>query len=629
MAYTPIKPEELKKLIKMSKTRPLNYGYNPGPKGADLLILDKILAADKLGRTAKKEGEGTKASHGVFQVDGRELTLKTETPLPEMARKMRKYLKTLNYSFSVAVVDPSGNMLERDLSEEDEDVEAAAPPPPPPPPPPGQAKATAPDAQPDQKAPGEQAAPGEKPSAEEAAKKEAAAQEPAAEAAAESQDDSNDQNAVEDKLDTARRAALTDRVRKLQAPVNALGTGGAPFKKAIGVVVPMLKNGELDKVDATLGKIEEGVKKATDAKAKKEAAPDLKQEAEAAASPDVKKEAETAAKAPDPKALVARAGSLKSALADLPGAQSGAIKKQLLQALALVKSRDFAAADAALTEAENAMNALPKVVPAAEDTQAPGAAAEQVTEDLDDQETAEQQAEVSGQEAAEQQAEAPVEEAAPNPAAEAWAARLKVLQADVDAAMQAKKGKLDTINRTFNYAKSQADAGAYDSALAAAEQTQRLLDQAKDVPDDAPDARVAEAQQSIPDNTVAYQKSRLAWIDTRNSLIADLMKLEMAINTAAKSNESMQGIAEQTSDLVHYVDDIDSSLEDAMDELVNAPLGPQRDSIRDKAIKIIQDYRATLDDDFFKAVDDNGFTQTNIRGRALDALSQIESTLAA
>ena len=39
--------------------------------------------------------------------------------------------------------------------------------------------------------------------------------------------------------------------------------------------------------------------------------------------------------------------------------------------------------------------------------------------------------------------------------------------------------------------------------------------------------------------------------------------------------------------------------------------------------------RDTLDSDFFKAVDDNGFVATNIRNSALQSLSQVSAALAA
>ena len=195
--------------------------------------------------------------------------------------------------------------------------------------------------------------------------------------------------------------------------------------------------------------------------------------------------------------------------------------------------------------------------------------------------------------------------------------------------MQAKSGDLDAINRAFNYAKSQAEAGAHESALKAAENTRKLLKEAAEAPEDSEDARVAEAMDATPDNVVAYRKSRLNWINTRNGLYADLVKLKMTIDAKAREIEVLEDIAQNTSALVDYLEDLDSALEDKLNALVETPDGAERQKLKEESIKIIRDYRSTLDGEFFQAVDQNGFTETKIRARALDALSGVETALAA
>ena len=573
MAYVPIKPEELKKLIKMCKTRPMSFAYNPGPKGADLLLLDKILPPEKLGRTAKKEGEGPKAAYGTFELQGRNLNVIAIFALPEMARKLRKYLKTLGYSFSIEILSPDGQSLEKDLSEEDEEAQTAAP----------DAPAKAP----------EEATPAPPPAQPEVAEQAEAAAAPEAPV----QSDGPADTAAEEAdpaaaADQERRADLKNRIQALQAPVAALGEAGLPLKKAAAMVIGLVKSGSLDKAEATLSKIETGLAKA---------------QKSAAAKP------KDAAPAPDPKVMVARAGSLKKVLESVQGPGAAEVKKDLVQALALLKSRDLAGAEASLTSAEMKLNQLSERAAA---TEAP--ASEPVPEAME----AEAQAADSPEEPPTEQQAAE----APGDAQLRWENLAGDLQAEVDAAIDAKRGDIDGINRAYNYALSQAAAGSYESALKSADTTRRLIEEASAAQQDQ---RVAEAEDAIPDNTVAYRKSRLNWITTRNNLYADLVKLQMSIDAKAKEIEGLQDIAQHTSALVDYLEDLDSTLEDKLDALLNASDRAEQEKLKEESIRIIREYRSTLDGEFFQAVDQNGFTQTQIRANALDALSGVETALAA
>ncbi|MEW9921705.1 hypothetical protein AB2B41_19020 [Marimonas sp. MJW-29] len=530
MAYAPIKPEDLKKLIKMAKNRPMNFAFNPGSKGDDLLIVDKIQAPEKIARIAKKEGPENKVASGTFEIEGRELTVKAAQTLPEFGKKFRKHLKLIGFTFGVTVYDADGSLIE---SHQPEDVEDAAQ---------ADIRTT-------------EAPPGNQP--------------------------------AETAREPDQRTAVAERLRGLQGPISALGAEGATLKKAVALVIGLLKQGDVDKATRALARVEEGLAKAQAAGA--ERAPDNT----SAAPPG----------APDQKALVARAGAVKKTLEQLQGASAEGVKKDLVQALALLKSQDYAGAEVRLAAAEEALNA--QAAPIAEDDlndQQAESAAAALPEDEDDQENA----------AAQTVAE--------------WEAVVGPLQAEVDAAMVAGHGDLDAINRAFGFAISQAEAGNHASALKAAESARALLTEAAGT---AQNARVSEAEAALPDNAVAYRKSRQDWINTRNGLYADLVKLQMVITAKAREIGGLEDIAQNASVLVEYLDDLDNSLEDTLNRLLETPDGLEREALKKEAITIITNYRGTLDDEFFRAVDQNGFTDTRIRGRALDALSGVETALAA
>ncbi|KIN70280.1 hypothetical protein Z945_3656 [Sulfitobacter noctilucae] len=503
MAYTPVQPEELKKSVMMGKKRVMNLAYNPGPQGDDLLIIERIKAPEVIGRIAKKQGEGTKVAIGTFELDGKILRLTASQVVPALAKRLRKYLKTLDLSFRIEVLDPSGDLIE---SEDDEGAQ-----------PQGAVPASA----------GTENAPS----------------------------------------DTDRKAAVTEALKAAQAPLAALGPAGNDLRKVAAAIVGLIKAGDLEKAEKALALLQRGIEKA---------------EAQDTASDQIDAKGTST---PEAKAVLARVSDVKSVLEDMPKAEADIIKAHLKQALEALSAQDIAEAEAQLALAEATQ--LSTVNPVDEDAQA---ASER-----------------------------------PDPAQQKWETAAPQLQARVDAAMAARTGDTAAILRAFDYAKSQAEAGDFTSALKAGSTTVGLLKEAAG----APNARIREAEDSTADNTVAYVQSRLSWIKTRNGLQAELVKLKMAIDTQTKGIEGLEEIAQNTGVLFDYLDALDTSLETKLEALVETPDSPARAALKAEAIKVISHYRETLDSDFFKAVDDNGFTKTTIRSTALDALADVETALAA
>lgn len=280
----------------------------------------------------------------------------------------------------------------------------------------------------------------------------------------------------------------------------------------------------------------------------------------------------------DAKALIARANALKPAI----GGSAHPARDKLLAALGgaaqKIKGGDLAGADAALTIIENAMQ---KTQGAAEPAQSPDAAK--------------------------------------------WATAQARLQPLVDSAMRQGRGDLDAINRAFNYAKELAESGAFDRALKAAGKVAELLKEAQAA---SATAAVSEAEDSIPADVVPYVRSRLAWIKTRDGLQKEMQTLKSAVDSATSDIEGLEDVPSQSGKLFDYLNDIDSQLEDTLEQLVQAPDGSERETLKSEARSIIADYRTVLDTPFFQAVDDNGFTKTNIRGAALASLENVSSALA-
>lgn len=109
---------ELKKMVAMAKKRDLNFAYCPGndPK-EDVFVLDRKKKPEVIGRVARGEGTGTKIGFGTAKVKGKVMSLTCERELPQISKKLKKFLKFENIPMNIVVLDLSGNVLEEDVED--------------------------------------------------------------------------------------------------------------------------------------------------------------------------------------------------------------------------------------------------------------------------------------------------------------------------------------------------------------------------------------------------------------------------------------------------------------------------------------------------------------------------------
>lgn len=120
-----LKGAELKKMVALAKKRDLNFAYCPGndPK-EDVFVLDIKKNPEVIGRVARAEGTGTKLCLGRASVTGKVMSLSCERELPQVAKKLKKFLKFEGIAMNIIVLDMEGNVLEQDvedLGDADED----------------------------------------------------------------------------------------------------------------------------------------------------------------------------------------------------------------------------------------------------------------------------------------------------------------------------------------------------------------------------------------------------------------------------------------------------------------------------------------------------------------------------
>ena len=166
-------------------------------------------------------------------------------------------------------------------------------------------------------------------------------------------------------------------------------------------------------------------------------------------------------------------------------------------------------------------------------------------------------------------------------------------------------------------------AGSSDfaKALAIATRLKPLLDAAKS-------SGTSDQAQSIPKDVVAFQQSKLAWNTARGKMEQEINKLIGAIQTTCGDDDALQPIAAKASMLHEQFETLNDGLEDALDTVINAPMGPQRVDAIKHAIQAVREIESNLELPFFKDVDaNNGFTSVKVTETATKSLTAIAKIL--
>ncbi len=118
MPNVAIEKDEVKKLLKVAKKRPLSFAVAPGKTDDDFLFaLHRKHQAAMLGKSLKKESTGNKVAFGLCAVDGTLVTLTCEQELPNLAKRLKKWLKKQGVSYNVRILDADGNVIEDDIED--------------------------------------------------------------------------------------------------------------------------------------------------------------------------------------------------------------------------------------------------------------------------------------------------------------------------------------------------------------------------------------------------------------------------------------------------------------------------------------------------------------------------------
>lgn len=103
---------ELKKLVKVVRTKSLAFAFCPGAGEEEpLFSIHRRKKPEILGKALRKESGQTKIAYGTVTAEGKTLNMTCERALPGMAKKMKKYFRDQKLPLNVMLLDASGKEI--------------------------------------------------------------------------------------------------------------------------------------------------------------------------------------------------------------------------------------------------------------------------------------------------------------------------------------------------------------------------------------------------------------------------------------------------------------------------------------------------------------------------------------
>lgn len=111
--------EELEKLVKLGRNRPMPFAFCP-PKGEDdpVFATHRTKKPEVIAKSARKSSGQTQVAFGYFTVEEKVMVLVLHKELPLIAKRLKKHLRRERLSLDIRVLDIDGNELEAELEEQ-------------------------------------------------------------------------------------------------------------------------------------------------------------------------------------------------------------------------------------------------------------------------------------------------------------------------------------------------------------------------------------------------------------------------------------------------------------------------------------------------------------------------------
>ena len=131
-----------------------------------------------------------------------------------------------------------------------------------------------------------------------------------------------------------------------------------------------------------------------------------------------------------------------------------------------------------------------------------------------------------------------------------------------------------------------------------------------------------------PKGVVAFQASRIMWIDVRKRMLSETQRLADRIIAQSADDSDADDIRAAAGDIVNSVGTIDERLQKVLENITVSPEGNEREALKRQAMGVIDDYRTTLATGIFKTIDANPVLAVAVAEPARAALAAISRALA-
>lgn len=187
--------------------------------------------------------------------------------------------------------------------------------------------------------------------------------------------------------------------------------------------------------------------------------------------------------------------------------------------------------------------------------------------------------------------------------------------------LQALKGSAaGDLRQRWDFAVALAAEGHWHRALAAVPQIAAAVRQAATAPQTPRD--------EVPRDVVPFQRSRILWIGVRERMLDEADALRDAIIAQSADDTDHAEIARAAAQIAAEVRQVDSRLQDVLEQITVSPEGDGRSALKRQAAGIIAEYRTLIGSGVFKVIDQNPFRPVSVASSARGALEQISRTLA-
>ncbi|MGB3278827.1 MAG: hypothetical protein WBA92_06510 [Pseudorhodobacter sp.] len=99
---------ELKKLVKIARTKSLGFAFCPASDDQPLFCIHRRKKPEVLGKVLRKESGQTKVAFGTLKAEGKTLNLTCARLVPGLSKKLKKFMRSQKLSVDIIVFDMDG-----------------------------------------------------------------------------------------------------------------------------------------------------------------------------------------------------------------------------------------------------------------------------------------------------------------------------------------------------------------------------------------------------------------------------------------------------------------------------------------------------------------------------------------